>query len=148
MFAGGWNISPEDWLQSVNIYRTFLDLTDAQILLKLPRILVKEPKKWFIVFDRHVVTWAQFCDFFMKVFLPSDNQEQIRRGIFNCIQNHEEPLPTFLAHMLSEFKKLKTSPPEQEQIDLICKHALQKYRVALYGTSVPSVMDGSSSESS
>ncbi|KAA0708015.1 hypothetical protein E1301_Tti022256 [Triplophysa tibetana] len=43
--------------------------------------------------------------------------------------------------MLSEFRKLKTPPPEQEQIDLISKHALEKYRVALYGTSVSSVMD-------
>ncbi len=43
--------------------------------------------------------------------------------------------------MLSEFRKLKTPPPEQEQIDLICKHSLEKYRVALYGTSVSSGMD-------
>lgn len=43
--------------------------------------------------------------------------------------------------MLSEFRKLKSPPPEQEQINLICKHALEKYRVALYGTSVSPVMD-------
>lgn len=141
VFAGDGRVSPEDWLQSVNVYRTSLDLTDAQILLELPRFLAKEPKKWFTVLDTHVVTWAQFCDFFRKVFLPSDSQEQIMRGILDRIQSPEEPLPTFVAHMLSEFRKLKTPPPEQEQIDLISKHALEKYRVALYGTSVSSVMD-------
>ncbi|KAL1265240.1 hypothetical protein QQF64_003267 [Cirrhinus molitorella] len=141
VFTGDGHISPEDWLQSFNVYRTSLDLTDAQILLELPRFLAKEPKKWFSVLDTHVVTWAQFCDFFKKVFLPSDSQEQIMRDILDRIQSPEEPLPTFVAHMLSEFKKLKTPPPEQEQIDLICKHALEKYRVALYGTSVSSGMD-------
>lgn len=141
VFAGDGHVSPEDWLQSVNVYRNSLDLTDAQILLELPRFLAKEPKKWFSVLDAHVVTWAQFCDFFRKVFLPSDSQEQIMRGILDHMQSPEEPLPTFVAHMLSEFRKLKTPPPEQEQIDLICKHALEKYRVALYGTSVSSGMD-------
>lgn len=67
------------------------------------------------------------------------------RGILDRMQSPEEPLPTFVAHMLSEFTKLKTPPPEQEQIDLICKHALEKYRVALYGTFV-SFGHGSSSE--
>ncbi len=141
VFAGDGHVSPEDWLQSVNVYRTSLDLTDAQILHELPRFLAKEPKKWFSVLDTHVVTWTQFCDFFRKVFLPSDSQEQIMRGILDRVQSLEEPLPTFVAHMLSEFRKLKTPPPEQEQIDLICKHSLEKYRVALYGTSVSSGMD-------
>ncbi len=141
VFAGDGHVSPEDWLQSVNVYRTSLDLTDAQILHELPRFLAKEPKKWFSVLDTHVVTWTQFCDFFRKVFLPSDSQEQIMRGILDRVQSLEEPLPTFVAHMLSEFRKLKTPPPEQEQIDLICKHSLEKYRMALYGTSVSSGMD-------
>ncbi|KAK5603216.1 hypothetical protein CRENBAI_012407, partial [Crenichthys baileyi] len=43
--------------------------------------------------------------------------------------------------MLSEFKRLRNPPPEQEQIDLICKHAVEKYRVALYGTPIKSVID-------
>ncbi|KAL0147801.1 hypothetical protein M9458_056878 [Cirrhinus mrigala] len=141
VFVGDGHVSPEDWLQSVNVYRTSLDLTNAQILLELPRFLAKEPNKWFSVLDTHVVTWAQFCDFFKKVFLPFDSQEQIMRGILDCIQSPEEPLRTSVAHMLSESRKLKTPPPEQEQIDLICKHALEKYRVALYGTSVSSGMD-------
>jgi len=99
VFAGDGRVSPEDWLQSVNVYRTSLDLTDAQILLELPRFLAKEPKKWFTVLDSHVGTWAQFCDFFRTVFLPSNSQEQIMRGILDHIQGPEEPLPTFVAHM-------------------------------------------------
>lgn len=39
----------------------------------------------------------------------------------------EEPLSTFVAHLLSGFRKLKNAPPEQEQFDLISKHALEKY---------------------
>lgn len=57
------------------------------------------------------------------------------------MQMPDEPLLTFVAHMLGEFRKLKTSPPQQEQIDLIRKHVLEKYRVAHYGTPILSVMD-------
>ncbi|ROI80766.1 hypothetical protein DPX16_0098 [Anabarilius grahami] len=34
------------------------------------------------------------------VFLPSDNQERILRGILDRVQMPDEPLPTFVAHML------------------------------------------------
>ncbi|ROI80148.1 hypothetical protein DPX16_23724 [Anabarilius grahami] len=71
----------------------------------------------------------------------TDNQERILRGILDRVQMPDEPLPTFVAHMLGEFRKLKTPPPQLEQIDLIQKHVLEKYRVALYGTPIPSVMD-------
>ena len=63
------------------------------------------------------------------------------KGILDCVKTPEEPLPTFVAHMLSEFSKLKSPPPEREQIELICKHAPEKYCVALYGRLVPSVAD-------
>lgn len=43
------------------------------------------------------------------------------RGILDRMQSPEGPLPTFVAHMLSEFRKLKTPLPEQEHINLICK---------------------------
>ncbi|GAA6068688.1 uncharacterized protein LOC113018267 [Tachysurus ichikawai] len=62
-------------------------------------------------------------------------------NISDCRQRPEEPLPTFVAHMLGEFRKLKTPPPQQEQIDVIWKHALEKYRLVLYGTPMPSAMD-------
>lgn len=89
----------------------------------------------------HVITWSEFCQYFRTVFLPSDNQERVLRGILDRTQAPDEPLPTFVAHMLSEFNKLKSPPPEQEQVDLICKHSLEKYRVAIYGTPISSVMD-------
>lgn len=75
------------------------------------------------------------------VFLPADNQECVMRSVLDHIQRPEEPLPTFVTHMLSEFKKLRSPPSDQEQMDLICKHALEKYRIALYGTPVRSVID-------
>lgn len=141
VFSADGSLNPEDWLQSLNVYRTSLDLTDTQILLELPRFLSKEPRKWFTILSTYVTTWAQFCEFFRTVFLPSDNQERILRGILDRVQMPDEPLPTFVAHMLGEFRKLKTPPPQQEQIDLIRKHVLEKYRVALYGTPIPSVVD-------
>ncbi len=141
VFAADGSLNPEDWLQSVNVYRTSLDLTDAQILFELPHFLSKEPRKWFTILSTHVTTWSQFCEFFKTFFLPSDNQERIIRGILDRMQMPDEPLPTFVAHMLGEFRKLKSSPPQQEQIDLIRKHVLEKYRVALYGTPIPSVME-------
>lgn len=77
---------------------------------ELPRFLAKEPRKWFSVLNTHVVTWADFCELFRMVFLPADNQESVMRGILDRIQHLEEPLPTFVAHMLSEFKKLRSPP--------------------------------------
>lgn len=132
IFDGKGKVSPDDWLQSVDIYRTSLDLTDSQMLLELPRFLSKEPKKWFNVLSSHVSTWAQFCDLFRKVFLPSDNQECIMRGILDRVQMPNEPLPTFVAHMLSEFRKLRSPPPQPEQIELIClKQQLQAWVLQL-----------------
>lgn len=141
MFAGDNGVHPEDWLQAVNTYRSSLNLTDKQIINELPHFLTKEPGKWFKALSSHVVSWSQFCQLFRTVFLPSDNQERILRGILDRIQAPDEPLPTFVTHMLSEFHKLKSPPPEKEQIELICKHSLEKYKVALYGTLVPSAMD-------
>ncbi len=124
VFTGDGVIYPEEWLQSVNTYRSSLNLSDTQVLRELLRFLAKEPKKWFSVLDTHVVSWADFCDLFKMVFLPADNQERVMRGILDRIQRPEKPLPTFVAHMLSEFKKLRSRPSDQEQI--VCKHALEK----------------------
>lgn len=93
---------------------------------ELPHFLAEEPKKWFSVLNTHVVTWADLCELFRIVFLPADNQENVMRGILDLIQHLKESLPTFVAHMLSELKKLRSPPSEQEQIELICKHALEK----------------------
>lgn len=141
VFAGDSKVPPEDWLQAVNTYKSSLNLTDIQILHELPRFLAKEPGKWFKALSSHVSTWAQFCQLFETVFLPSDLQERVLRGILDRVQAPHEPLPTFVAHMLGEFNKLKSPPPAQEQIELICKHSLEKYRVALYGAPIFSVMD-------
>lgn len=134
-------VQPDEWLLLVDAYRTTLGLSDAQILLELPRFLAKEPRKWFTVLSSHVTSWTQFCTLSKTVFLPSDNQERVWRGVLDRVQSSGEPFPTFVAHLLSEFKKLKSPPPEQEQIDLICKHALERYRVALYGMQITSVID-------
>lgn len=91
--------------------------------------------------SEHITAWTQFCALFKSVFLPSDNQERILRGILDRVQEPDEPFPTFVAHLLSEFKKLKSPPTEQDQIELICKHALERYRVAIYGTEITSVID-------
>lgn len=141
MFVNDGKVQPDDWLLLVDAYRTSLGLSDAQILLELLRLLAKEPRKWFIVLSSHVTSWTPFCTLFKTVLLPSDNQERVWRGILDRVQAQGEPFPTFVAHLLSEFKKLKSPPPEQEQIDLICKHALEGYRVALYGTQITSVID-------
>lgn len=140
-FANDGAVLPEEWLQSVNTYRSSLGLTDSQTLDELPRFLSREPKKWFSVLNTHITTWAQFCELFRTVFLPADNQERIWRGILDRTQHSEEPLPTFVAHMLSEFKRLRNPPTEQEQVELICKHTQEKYRVALYGAHINSAIE-------
>lgn len=38
--------------------------------------------------------------------------------------------------MLCKFWKLRAPLPETEQIEVICKHALEKYTVALYGAQI------------
>lgn len=45
IFDGERMVNPDGWLQSVDIYRTSLDLTDCQMLLELLRFLSKELKK-------------------------------------------------------------------------------------------------------
>lgn len=141
VFTADDEVQPEDWLQAVSTYRSSLNLTDGQLLNELPHFLAKEPSKWFKALRSHITSWAEFCQLFQTVFLPSDNQERILRGLLDRVQAQDEPLPIFVAHMLSEFNKLKSPPPEKEQIELIWKHSLEKYRVALYGTHVTSVMD-------
>lgn len=75
-----------------------------------------------------------------QVFLPSDNQECILRGLLDHVQAQDELLPTFVAHMSCDLDKLKSPPLEKDRIDLISKHALEKYGVALYGANITSVM--------
>ncbi|CAG6016244.1 unnamed protein product [Menidia menidia] len=134
VFAGDGEVQAVDWLQAVSAYKSTLNLTDAQILNELPRFLTKKPSKWFKALRSHISSWVHFCQLFQTVFLPTDNQERILRGILDRVQSDDEPLPTFVAHMLSEFNKLCSPPPEKERIQLICKHSLEKYRVALYGS--------------
>ncbi|KAL6481161.1 hypothetical protein MHYP_G00092410 [Metynnis hypsauchen] len=115
--------------------------SDVQILTELPRFLSGEPSRWFQVLKPHLNSWDDFSELFKQAFLPSDNQERIWKGILDCFQAPDEPLPTFVAHMLSEFKKLRYLPPELDQVELICKHAKEKYTIALYGTRISSVVD-------
>lgn len=74
MFAGDVIISPEDWWQSVGIYRSSLDLSD-QILRELPHFLANEQKKKFNMLSTYFISWITFYDLFSMVFLPADNQE-------------------------------------------------------------------------
>ncbi len=86
-------VQPDDWLLLVDAYRTSLGLSDAQILLELPRFLAKEPRKWFTVLSSHVTSWTQFstclrlCLFhqitksvsgevFLTVYKPQENHFQ------------------------------------------------------------------------
>lgn len=87
------------------------------------------------------MSWIDFCELFGTVFLPPNNQECIWRCILERIQGPEEALPTFVAHMLGEFKKLRSPLPEREQVEVICRHAEVKYRVVLYGAPVRSAID-------
>lgn len=112
VFAGDTKVYPEDWLQDVNNYRPSLNLTDVQILNEVSYFLAKETSKWFKVLTSHVVAWKQFYQVFRTIFLPSDNQEYVLRGILDHAQALDEPLPTFVAHMLSEFNKVKNSSPK------------------------------------
>ena len=141
VFTGRGSIRPSDWLRSVNAYRSSLGLSDEQILTELPRFLAGEPGVWFSSLALHVTSWAEFTDLFRMVFSPADDQEQIMRGILDRFQAPKEPLPTFVAYMLNEFKRMRNPPPEQEQIELICRHALEKYRIALFGADIRSPID-------
>ncbi len=85
VFAGDDVIHPEDWLLSVNTYRSSLDLSDTQILQELPRFLAGEAKKWFSVLHTHVVDWKDICELFRMVFLSSDNQESVMRGTLDHV---------------------------------------------------------------
>ncbi|KAL6471540.1 hypothetical protein MHYP_G00201900 [Metynnis hypsauchen] len=122
-------------------YEHDVGLSDAQVLSELPRFLRGESSRWFQVLKPHLFNWAQFSELFQKAFLPFDNQERIWINILDHVQAPDEPLLTFVAHMLCEFARLRNPPPEKEQVEIICKHALEKYTVALYGTSVLSVAD-------
>ncbi|KAI4890099.1 hypothetical protein NFI96_006573 [Prochilodus magdalenae] len=141
VFDNSSSVSPEEWLGAVVSYKRNVGLSDAQVLSELSRFLRGEPGRWFQVLKPHLLNWAQFWELFQKAFLPFDNQEIIWRNILDHFQAPDEPLPTFIAHMLCEFAKLRNPPPDNEQVEIVCKHALEKYTVALYGTPVLSVAD-------
>ncbi len=118
-FDGNAYLQPDDWLQMVTLYKEACGLSDAQLFLEMPKFLAKEPKKWFSAMQPHLSSWTQFSDLFCKAFLPSDNQEIIWRGILDSVQRPDEPLPTFVTHLVGEFKSLKPPSPVSEQIEII-----------------------------
>lgn len=138
-FEGDGKIQPDDWLQSVSLCKTALDMTDPQLFMELSTLLGGEPKKWFTAMRPHLSSWAQFSELFRQAFLPTDNQERIWRGILDRIQMPNEPLPTFVTHLVGEFRRLKQPPSEAEQIELIRRHVSDQYRLALYGSSLSSI---------
>ena len=140
-FDGGVAMQPDDWLQTVALYKEAGGLSDAQLFLEMPRFLAKEPKKWFSAMQPHLSSWAQFSDLFRQAFLPSDNQEKIWRCILDRVQRPDEPLPTFVTHLVGEFKRLKMPPSVPEQIEIIRRHVSDQYRLALYSSSLGSITD-------
>lgn len=109
-----------NWLQSLFINKN--TFSDAQLFLELPRLLDKEPKKWFAAMQHPLTTWAQFAELFHLAFLLVDNQEMIWRGILGLVQKPDEPLPTFITHLVGYFKKMKNPHPEVEQVEIILHH--------------------------
>ncbi|XP_026016737.1 uncharacterized protein LOC113017844 isoform X2 [Astatotilapia calliptera] len=93
VYAGDGKVQPEDWLNTVGTYKASLNLTDGQLLNELPHFLAKEPGKWFKALSSHITSWAQFCQLFKTVFLSSDNQERILRGILDRVHFTEANLP-------------------------------------------------------
>ncbi|XP_029112112.1 uncharacterized protein LOC114911879 [Scleropages formosus] len=131
-FDGGDSIDPEDWLQSVSLYKTAVGLPDTRFFLELTRLFEREPRKWYSAMQPHLLSWEHFSDLFRQAFLPTDNEEKIWRGILDSVQASEESLPTFVAHLVTEFKRLRQPPSEQEQIEVICRHVSDQYRLALH----------------
>lgn len=87
----------------------------------------------------HLASWAQFTELFRLAFLPVGNQEMIWRSILDWVQRPNEPLPTFVTHLVGEFKKMKNPPLELEQVEIIRRHVSDRYRLALYGCAVTSI---------
>uniref|UniRef100_A0A8C9TDM7 Gypsy retrotransposon integrase-like protein 1 n=1 Tax=Scleropages formosus TaxID=113540 RepID=A0A8C9TDM7_SCLFO len=131
-FDGGDSIDPEDWLQSVSLYKTAVGLPDTRFFLELTRLFEREPRKWYSAMQPHLLSWEHFSDLFRQAFLPTDNEEKIWRGILDSVQASDESLPTFVAHLVTEFKRLRQPPSEQEQIEVICRHVSDQYRLALH----------------
>ncbi|KAF5894793.1 Glycerophosphoinositol inositolphosphodiesterase GDPD2 [Clarias magur] len=133
-FDGDKTLDPEEWLQSVSLYKTTLGLSDSRFFLELMRLFDKEPRKWYCAMQPHLHSWSHFSDLFRQAFLPTDNEEKIWRGILDRVKTSEEPLPTFVTHLVTEFKRLKQPPSEREQIEVICRHVSDQYRLALHAT--------------
>lgn len=131
-FDGGKSIDPEEWLQSVSLYKSTLCLSDAQLFLELTRFFENEPRKWYCAMQPHLLSWSHFLDLFRQAFLPIDNEEKIWRTILDRVQAPNESLPTFVAHLVTEFKRLKQPPSEQEQIKIISRHVSDQFRLALH----------------
>lgn len=140
-FNADSSIQPDDWLQSVFIYKYAYRLSDAQLFLELPRLLDKEPEKWFSATQPHLKSWEQFTELFHLAFLPVDNQEMIWRGILDRVRGRAEPLPTIVTHLVGEFKKIKNPPPEADKVEIIRRHVSDRYKLALYGCTMTSIAD-------
>lgn len=140
-FDGGKSIDPEEWLQSVSLYKSTLRLSDAQFFLELTRFFENEFRKWYCAMQPHIVSWNHFSDLFRQAFLPIDNEEKIWRGILDRVQAPNESLPTFVAHLVTEFKRLKQPPSEQEQIEIISRHVSDQFRLALHAAAPTTMTD-------
>lgn len=68
-----------------------------------------------------------------SVFFCLLTTKNVLRGILNHVQVLDDPLPTFVTHMLSEFNKLKSPPAEQEQIELICYDLRRRHATSVVG---------------
>ncbi|XP_013763408.1 sodium/potassium-transporting ATPase subunit beta-2-like [Pundamilia nyererei] len=58
---------------------------------------------------------VKFLNASLNTDINVECKEHILKGIMNRFQHPEEPLPTFVAHMPSEFRRLRSPPSEQEQ---------------------------------
>lgn len=125
-----------DFLSQVECYRIGENMSEDQLLRKIPHLLIGSARTWFNLHRHSILVWSEFVDQLKRRFLSADYNYQLYLEAQNRRQGKNEPIGNYIADMQSKFRAMSNPPDAQHRLYLVRINMLYEHSMALATQSV------------
>lgn len=120
-----------DFLSQVDVYRMGENMSEAQLLRKIPHLLIGSARTWFTLHRHRMLTWNDFVDQLKQRFLSTNYNYQLYSEVQSRHQGKNEPIGSYIADMQSKFRAMSNPPDENHRLYLVRNNMLYEHAMAL-----------------
>lgn len=128
-----------DFLAQVEMFRQAEQMSDHQLLQKIPHLLIGSARTWYTLNRYRILTWNDFVTQIKQRFLSTDYNFLLYSEVQNRKQGKNEPIGNYVADMQSKFRAMSNPPDMQHRLYMVRNNMLYEHAMALATQNVQSV---------